>query len=53
MSQKALPKSDVDRFRALRDGNDVRLDGSFLDRQQFEISTSYATTDNGLTVGAV
>jgi hypothetical protein len=31
--------SDVDRFRALRDGDYVRVEGRFLDRQRFELAT--------------
>jgi hypothetical protein len=30
---------DVDRFRALRDGDYVRVEGRFLDRQRFELAT--------------
>jgi hypothetical protein len=30
---------DVDRFRALRDGDYVRVEGRFLDRQWFELAT--------------
>ena len=32
-------RSDVDRFRALRDGDYVRVEGRFLDRQRFELAT--------------
>lgn len=32
-------RSDVDRFRALRDGDYVRVEGKFLDRQRFELAT--------------
>jgi hypothetical protein len=32
-------RSDVDRFRALRDGDYVRFEGRFLDRQRFELAT--------------
>jgi hypothetical protein len=32
-------RSDVDRFRALRDGDYVRVEGRFLDRQRFEMAT--------------
>lgn len=32
-------RSDVDRFRALRDGDYVRVEGKFLDRQHFELAT--------------
>jgi len=32
-------RSDVDRFRALRDGDYVRIEGRFLDRQRFELAT--------------
>ena len=31
-------RSDVDRFRALRDGDYVRVEGRFLDRQRFELA---------------
>jgi len=30
-------RSDVDRFRALRDGDYVRVEGRFLDRERFEL----------------
>jgi hypothetical protein len=30
-------RSDVDRFRALRSGDYVRVDGRFLDRERFEL----------------
>ena len=30
-------RSDVDRFRALRDGDYVRIEGRFLDRDRFEL----------------
>ena len=30
---------DVDRFRELRDGDYVRVEGRFLDRQRFELAT--------------
>jgi hypothetical protein len=29
---------DEDRFRALRDGDYVRIEGRFLDRQRFELA---------------
>lgn len=32
-------RSDVDRFRALRNGDFVRFEGRFLDRQRFELAT--------------
>lgn len=32
-------RPDVDRFRALRDGDYVRVEGRFLDRQRFELAT--------------
>ena len=32
-------RSDVDRFRALRDGDYVRVEGNFLDRERFELVT--------------
>jgi hypothetical protein len=32
-------RSDVDRFQALRDGDFVRFEGRFLDRQRFELAT--------------
>lgn len=32
-------RSDVERFRALRDGDYVRVEGRFLDRQRFELAT--------------
>jgi len=32
-------RSDVDRLRALRDGDFVRVEGRFLDRQRFELAT--------------
>jgi len=32
-------RSDVDRFRNLRDGDYVRVEGRFLDRQRFELAT--------------
>jgi len=32
-------RSDVNRFRALRDGDYVRVEGRFLDRQRFELAT--------------
>jgi hypothetical protein len=31
------PRSDVDRFRALRSGDYVRVEGRFLDRERFEL----------------
>jgi len=31
-------RSDVDRFRALQDGDYVRVEGRFLDRQRFELA---------------
>ena len=37
---------DEDRFRALRDGDYVRIEGRFLDRQRFELALFCATTDN-------
>ena len=30
-------RSDVDRFRALRSGDYVRVEGRFLDRERFEL----------------
>jgi hypothetical protein len=33
------PRSDVERFRALRNGDYVRVEGKFLDRQRFELAT--------------
>jgi len=30
-------RSDVDRFRALREGDYVRVEGRFLDRERFEL----------------
>ena len=30
-------RSDVDRFRALRSGDFVRVEGRFLDRERFEL----------------
>ena len=32
-------RADVDRFRGLRDGDYVRVEGRFLDRQRFELAT--------------
>lgn len=32
-------RSDVDRFRALRNGDHVRVEGRYLDRQRFELLT--------------
>jgi len=32
------PRSDIDRFRALRDGDYVRVEGRFVDRQRFELA---------------
>ncbi len=32
-------RPDVDRFRALRDGDYVRVEGRFLDRKRFELAT--------------
>jgi hypothetical protein len=32
-------RSDVERFRALRDGDYVRVEGRFVDRQRFELAT--------------
>ncbi|MGZ8520729.1 MAG: hypothetical protein ACXWX7_11335 [Candidatus Binatia bacterium] len=32
-------RPDVDRFRELRDGDYVRVEGRFLDRQRFELAT--------------
>jgi hypothetical protein len=32
-------RSDLDRFRALRDGDYVRVEGKFIDRQRFEMAT--------------
>ncbi len=32
-------RSDVDRFWALRDGDYVRFEGNFIDRQRFELAT--------------
>jgi hypothetical protein len=32
-------RSDVDRFQVLRDGDYVRVEGRFLDRQRFELAT--------------
>jgi hypothetical protein len=33
------PRSDIERFRALRDGDYVRVEGRFLDRQRFELAS--------------
>ena len=32
-------RSDVDRFRALREGDYVRVEGRFLDRERFELDS--------------
>lgn len=32
-------RSDVDRFRALREGDFVRVEGRFLDRERFELDS--------------
>ena len=32
-------RSDVDRFRALREGDNVRVEGRFLDRERFELDS--------------
>jgi len=43
----------VDRFWALRDGDYVRVEGRFLDRQRFELATFLRDNRQRFTIGAV